>query len=77
MTDWMRRINRMLVSWGVTRDSVTLAAAVVSMAAGLFLVAGGVVREPRLWLLVPLLGLARLALDALLDCPHNSDDPEV
>ena len=71
------RIDRALASRGVSRDSLHFAAAVVSVAAGLFLVAGGVTRELWLWLIVPLLGLARLALDALLDCPHQSDDPEV
>jgi hypothetical protein len=63
----MRGIERALSSRGVSRDSVRLAAAIVSAAAGLVLAAGGVFREPRLWLLVPLLGLSRLLLDALSD----------
>jgi hypothetical protein len=62
-----RGIGRALVSRGVSRDSVTLAAAIVSATAGIVLAAGGAVREPRLWLLVPLLGLSRLVLDALSD----------
>lgn len=81
MSTWVRRglqrIGRGLASRGVSRESLTFAAALVSLAAGTFLVAGGVAREPRLWLLVPLLGLSRLALDALLDSSHQSDDPEV
>jgi hypothetical protein len=68
---WMRRrlrwIESGLVSRGVSRASLRLAAAIVSATAGVVLAAGGVVREPRVWVLVPLLGLSRLVLDALSD----------
>ena len=56
----------------VAPESVTLAALVTSVTAGVALAAGGVLNEPRLWLLVPSLGLARLVLYAvetrLVDC---------
>lgn len=50
---------------GVAPESITLAALLVSVTAGVALAAGGALREPRLWLLVPSLGLARLALHVL------------
>lgn len=63
----LRPLREALASRGVERESLTLAAAIVSVIAGLILAAGGAVREPRLWLLVPLLGVSRLVLDALAD----------
>jgi hypothetical protein len=58
-------IARFLAARKVAPESVTLAAALVSLVAGLVLAAGGATREPRLWLLVPSLGVARLALYAI------------
>lgn len=64
----------------VAPESVTLAALLTSVAAGLALAAGGAAREPRLWLLVPSLGLARFALYALearlVDCRATFRRPE-
>jgi hypothetical protein len=64
----------------VAAESVSLAALVTSVAAGLALAAGGAAREPRLWLLVPSLGLSRFALNALearlVDCRATFRRPE-
>lgn len=46
----------------VAPEAVTQAAVLVSVAAGAALAAGGAVAEPRLWLLVPSLGLGRFVL---------------
>lgn len=61
----LARATGLLASRGVAPESVTLVALVVSLFAGIALAAGGVVREPRLWLLVPSLGLVRLVLYAV------------
>jgi hypothetical protein len=80
---WERGVSRVaafLAARGVARASATLAASIVSAMAGLVLAAGGAAGEPRLWLLVPSLGLARLALFAvetrLVDCPPAVRRPE-
>ena len=65
LRDAVRRMARLLAARGVAPESVTLAAVVVSIAAGAALAAGGAAGEPRLWFLVPSLGLARLTLFAL------------
>lgn len=67
MRTWLRPVVGALVSRGVSRESLAVAAGIVSVAAGFAVAAGGAAREPRLWLLVPLLGLARLFLDALTE----------
>lgn len=83
MTRFERRLARVadfLAARRVARESVRLAALVVSVAAGLALAAGGAAREPRLWLLVPSLGVVRLALFVvearLLDCRPSAGRPE-
>ena len=74
------RLARVLAARRVAPESVTLAALLVSVAAGIALAAGGAVREPRLWFLVPSLGVARLALYALetrlVDCRASFRRPE-
>lgn len=78
--DGLARAAAFLSARGVAPASVTLAALVVSMTAGIVLAAGGAAREPRLWLFVPSLGLARLALFALetrlVDCRLPVRRPE-
>jgi hypothetical protein len=79
-----RRLADLLAARGVAPESLTLAGLVVSVAAGLALAAGGATREPRLWLLVPALGVVRLALHALgtlleerlVDCRRSIPLPE-
>lgn len=61
----LRRIEDALVERRVSPDSLTIAAVAVSVAAGAAIAAGGVMSRPFLWLLVPPLGLVRLALNAL------------
>jgi CDP-diacylglycerol--glycerol-3-phosphate 3-phosphatidyltransferase len=61
----LRRIEDVFVERGVSPDRISLAAVGVSALCGLVLALGGALGEPRLWLLVPPLGLARLALNAL------------
>lgn len=61
----LRRVEDALVERGVSPDSLTVASVGVSVAAGAALAAGGAMEEPLLWLLVPPLGLVRLALNAL------------
>lgn len=61
----LHRIEDALVERRVSPDSLTIAAVGVSAAAGALLAAGGALSEPLLWLLVPPLGLVRLALNAL------------
>ncbi len=61
----LRRFEDALVERRVSPDTLSLAAVGVSVAAGIALAAGGVLSEPLLWLLVPPLGLVRLALNAL------------
>lgn len=61
----LRRFEDLLVERRVSPDTLSLAAVGVSLAAGAALAAGGVLSEPLLWLLVPPLGLVRLALNAL------------
>ena len=63
--DIVRRVARGLAARGVAPESVTLAAVVVSIVAGAALAAGGAAGEPRLWFLVPSLGVVRLTLFAL------------
>lgn len=77
---YFSRVARRLARRGVAPESVTFAALVVSVAAGIALAVGGAAREPRLWLLVPSLGAARLALYALevrlVDCRPSFRRPE-
>ena len=54
-----------LVERGTSPDSLTIAAVVVSATAGAAIAAGAIASRPVLWLLVPPLGLVRLALNAL------------
>jgi CDP-diacylglycerol--glycerol-3-phosphate 3-phosphatidyltransferase len=61
----LRRVEDALVRRRVSPDSLSVAAVGVSVAAGVALAAGGAFSEPLLWLLVPPLGLVRLALNAL------------
>jgi CDP-diacylglycerol--glycerol-3-phosphate 3-phosphatidyltransferase len=61
----LKKIEDLLVGWNVSPDSLTVAAFVVSLCCGLFLALGGILDKPLLWLLVPPLGLVRLALNAL------------
>ena len=59
------RIAEALAARGVAPESTTIAALVVSVAAGAALAAGGAAQEPRRWLLVPSLGAVRFALHAI------------
>lgn len=61
----LTRLTRHLAARRVAPESVTLAAAAVSVTAGIVLAAGGAAGKPGLWLFVPSLGLVRLALYAL------------
>lgn len=61
----LRRIEDVLVERRVSPDTLTIAAVVVSIAAGAAVAAGGALEEPLWWLLVLPLGLVRLALNAL------------
>jgi CDP-diacylglycerol--glycerol-3-phosphate 3-phosphatidyltransferase len=61
----LARIEDLLVKHDVTADELTVAAFVVSICCGGFLALGGVLEQPLLWLIVPPLGLVRLALNAL------------
>ena len=61
----LRRVEDIFVARGVSPDRISLAAVVASVLCGLALALGGALGEPRLWLLVPPLALARLALNAL------------
>jgi CDP-diacylglycerol--glycerol-3-phosphate 3-phosphatidyltransferase len=61
----LHRIEDRLVARGVSPDALTVAALAVSICCGLLLALGGVFEIPALWLLVPPLGLVRLALNAL------------
>lgn len=61
----LRRIEDALVERRVSPDALTIAAVVVSALAGAAVAAGGALSQPLLWLLVPPLGLVRLALNAL------------
>jgi CDP-diacylglycerol--glycerol-3-phosphate 3-phosphatidyltransferase len=61
----LRRVEDLLVERRVSPDTLSVVAVVVSVAAGAALAAGGVLSEPLLWLLVPPLGIVRLALNAL------------
>ena len=74
------RLAAFLTRRRVAAESVSFAAFDTSATAGLVLAAGGAAREPRLWLLVPSLGLARLALNALearlVDCRATFRRPE-
>lgn len=58
-------LTRAFAARGVTPESVRVAALVVSVAAGIVLAVGGVVRDPLLWVVVPSLGLVRLGLHVL------------
>lgn len=61
----LRRVEDALVARGVSADALTLAAVVVSLAAGGAIAAGGLADRPAIWLAVPPLVLVRLALNAL------------
>ncbi|HEX2294093.1 MAG TPA: hypothetical protein VHN37_02165 [Actinomycetota bacterium] len=61
----LERASAALADRDVAPESLTVAAVAVSVVAGCALAVGGAAREPRLWLLVPLLGVARLALYAV------------
>lgn len=61
----LRRVEDFLVEHRVSPDTLSVVAVAVSVAAGAVLAAGGVLSEPLLWLLVPPLGIVRLALNAL------------
>ncbi|MDQ4124463.1 MAG: CDP-alcohol phosphatidyltransferase family protein [Actinomycetota bacterium] len=61
----LRRVEDVLVRRRVAPDTLTVAAVVVSIAAGAAIAAGGVLAEPLWWLLVPPLGVIRLALNAM------------
>jgi phosphatidylglycerophosphate synthase len=61
----LRRAEDALVSRRVSPNSLTGAAVLVSLAAGGAIAAGGLLGEPLMWLAVPPLVLARLALNAL------------
>lgn len=78
--DLVGRVARFLDRRGVAPESVALAAVVVSVATGVALATGGAAREPRVWFLVPALGLVRLVLFALesrlVDCRARIRRPE-
>jgi len=61
----LRRLEDVLVARRVSPDSLTVVAVVVSVLAGAAIAAGGLLDMPSLWLVVPPLVLARLALNAL------------
>jgi CDP-diacylglycerol--glycerol-3-phosphate 3-phosphatidyltransferase len=61
----LRGIEDILVTRNVSADALTIAAVVISLVSGVLLGLGGLLEQPALWLFVPLLGLARLALNAL------------
>jgi CDP-diacylglycerol--glycerol-3-phosphate 3-phosphatidyltransferase len=61
----LRRIEDWMVARHVSPDTLTWAAVVASALAGGALAVGGLTAEPRWWLLVPPLAVARLALNAL------------
>ncbi|HEV2754969.1 MAG TPA: CDP-alcohol phosphatidyltransferase family protein [Actinomycetota bacterium] len=61
----LRRLEDFLVEHRVSPDTLSVAAVGVSVAAGAALAAGGILSEPLLWLVVPPLGVVRLALNAL------------
>lgn len=61
----LRSFEDACVSRKVSADALTLAAVSVSVGAGALIAAGGIWHVPLLWLAVPPLVLARLALNAL------------
>jgi CDP-diacylglycerol--glycerol-3-phosphate 3-phosphatidyltransferase len=61
----LRGVEDYLVRRSVTPTGLTRAAVVVSVAVGLVIALGGMLRMPSLWLAVPPLVLVRLALNAL------------
>ncbi|MEX2556908.1 MAG: hypothetical protein WEB06_14935 [Actinomycetota bacterium] len=61
----LRRFEDALVARRVSPDTLTFAAVGVSVAAGGFIAAGGLLDRPLLWLMVAPLVLVRLALNAL------------
>jgi CDP-diacylglycerol---glycerol-3-phosphate 3-phosphatidyltransferase len=61
----LRRFEDVLVARRVSPDTLTFAAVGVSVAAGGFITAGGLLDRPLLWLVVAPLVLVRLALNAL------------
>jgi CDP-diacylglycerol--glycerol-3-phosphate 3-phosphatidyltransferase len=61
----LARLENAFVRRGVSANSITLGAVAVSVVGGTLLALGGLVGEPRLWLFVPPLAVARLALNAL------------
>jgi CDP-diacylglycerol--glycerol-3-phosphate 3-phosphatidyltransferase len=65
---FIRRLGRFedaLVRRGISADSITVGAIAISVLGGTVLALGGLIDDPRLWLLVPPLAVARLALNAL------------
>lgn len=61
----LRPVEELLVERRVSPDALTVAAVVTAIATGAAIAAGGILAEPLWWLLVPPLGIARLALNAL------------
>lgn len=61
----LRRVEDVLVARRVPADVLTVAAVVVSLAAGVCIALGGLLDVPSLWLAVPPLVVVRLALNAL------------
>ena len=61
----LKRAEDLLVARRVSPASITWAAVVVSVVAGIALAVGGVTRHYGWWLLVPPLAVLRLALNAL------------
>ena len=59
----LRPLTRSLAASGVTANQVTVAAAVGSIATGALLAAGA--GRPRVWLLLPVVLLVRMALNAI------------
>jgi hypothetical protein len=73
----LRRLEDALVERRVSPDLLSWAAVWVSVAAGVALAAGGLMREPLLWLIVPPLVFLRLALSGLTSRVRLSDLPKV
>ena len=61
----LKRAEDFLVDRNVRADSVTASAVFVSVVTGSLIAFGATREEPTLWLLVPFLGIGRLALNAL------------
>lgn len=61
----LRRIEDLLVAKRISPDAITIAAVGVSVAVAVVIALGGILDRPLLWICVPPLVLARLALNAL------------